>query len=54
MKTTLKSYGCTATITEKPDGTARLVVKTQHGKTVKDSTHKNRAAALAAWRRFST
>lgn len=54
MTTTHQSYGCTATITDNPDGTARLVVNTQHGKTVKDSTHKNRAAALAAWRRFST
>lgn len=54
MKTILKSYGCTATITEKSDGNARLVVTNQHGMTVKDSTHKSRAAALAAWRRFST
>lgn len=52
MKTTYKDYGCTATITDKPDGTARLIVKNQLGKKVKDSTHKSRAAAYSAWRRL--
>ena len=53
MKTYHKDfYGSTASITDKRDGTARLIIKTPHGTKVKDSTHKNRAAALAAWRRF--
>lgn len=52
MRTTYKDYGCTASITDNADGTARLMVKTQNGKKVKDSTHKSRAAAIAAWRRF--
>ena len=53
MKTYHKDfYGCTASITDKADGTARLVIKNQLGKKVKDSTHKNRNAAVAAWRRF--
>ena len=52
MKTTHKSYGCTASITDKRDGTARLIVRDQYGEKIKDSTHKNRPAALAAWRRF--
>lgn len=53
MKTYHKDfYGCTASITDKPDGSARLIIKTPHGKKVKDSTHKSRTAAQAAWRRF--
>lgn len=52
MKTYHKDHGCTATIADKPNGTAHLVIKNQYGKTVKNSTHKNRAAAYAAWRRF--
>ena len=52
MKTTHKSYGVTATITDNVDGTARLVAKC-NGKKVKDSVHKNRQAALAAWYRLS-
>ena len=52
MKTVHKDYGCTATITDRNDGTARLVVKNQMGKKVKDSTHKSRNAAIAAWRRL--
>ena len=52
MKTYYKEYGCTASITDKPDGTAHLIIKNQTGKKVKDSIHKNRKAALAAWRRF--
>jgi hypothetical protein len=52
MKTYYKEYGCTATVTDKADGTARLVIKNQFGKKVKDSTHKSRNAAVAAWRRF--
>jgi hypothetical protein len=52
MKTYHKDYGCTASITDKPDGTARLIVRDQSGKKIKDSTHKSRDAARAAWRRF--
>lgn len=52
MKTYYKEYGCTASITDKADGSARLVIKNPMGKKVKDSTHKSRAAALATWRRF--
>lgn len=53
MKTYHKDcYGCTASITDQRDGTARLIVRDQHGKKIKDSTHKSRPAAVAAWRRF--
>lgn len=52
MKKYYKSYGCTASITEKKDGTAKLVVKDPSGKKVKDSVHKNFKAAEAAWKRF--
>jgi hypothetical protein len=53
MKTYYKDfYGCTASITDKADGTARLIIRLPNGKKVKDSTHKNHNAALAAWRRF--
>jgi hypothetical protein len=53
MRTTYKEYGCTASITDKQDGTARLIVlRNQYGQKVKDSIHKNRACALAAWRRM--
>lgn len=53
MKTYHKDFsGCTASITDKRDGTARLLVRTPNGFKVKDSVHKTRNAALAAWRRF--
>jgi hypothetical protein len=53
MKTYHKDpYGFTASVTDKRDGTARLIVRDPYGKKVKDSTHKNRKAALAALRRF--
>lgn len=52
MKTYYKDYGCTASITDMPDGTARLIVKNQYGKTIKDSTHKSRKAAYSAWRKL--
>ena len=52
MKTYYKDYGCTASITDMHDGTARLIVKNPHGKKIKDSTHKSRNAAYAAWRRL--
>jgi hypothetical protein len=52
MKTVYRDYGCTATITDMKNGSAKLVVKNPMGKKVKESTHKNRTAAVAAWRRF--
>lgn len=52
MKTYYNGYfGTTASITDKKDGTARLVVRNQYGQKTKDSVHKNRAAAQAAWRK---
>ena len=50
MKTYHKDFDVTASI--KRDGTARLVVCDQYGKKVKDSVHKNRRAAVAAWKRM--
>lgn len=53
MKTYHKDFcGVTASITDKKDGTARLIVKDQFGRKVKDSIHKSRPAALAVWRRM--
>ena len=47
MKTIYKQYGVTASITDKRDGTARLVVRDAFSQKVRDSIHKNRKAALA-------
>ena len=52
MKTIYKQYGITASITDKRDGTARLVVRDAFSQKVRDSIHKNRKAALAAWYRM--
>ena len=52
MKTTHTAYGTVATISDKRDGTARLVIKIYTGKKVHDKTHANRKAALAAWYRY--
>lgn len=52
MKTYHKDYCATASITDKVDGSARLIVRGPNGKKIKDSTHKSRNAALAAWYRF--
>lgn len=52
MKTYHKEYGCTASITDKRDGTAQLVVRDQTGKKIHDKAHKTRKAAEAAWRRL--
>lgn len=52
MKTYHKEYGVTASITDKQNGTARLIARDQFGKKFKDSIHKNRHAALAAWKRL--
>lgn len=53
MKTYLKSFLCTGSIQDKRDGTARLVICLSNGEKAKDSVHKNRKAALAAWYRFN-
>lgn len=52
MRTYHSSYGVIAIISDCKDGKARLVARNQNGKIVKDSTHKNRPAAMAAWRRL--
>lgn len=52
MKTIYKQYGVTASITDKRDGTARLVVRDAFSQKVRDSIHENRKAALAAWYRM--
>lgn len=51
-KTTYTDYGCTATISDQRDGTARLVIKAHSGKKVHDKIHSSHKAAYAAWRRF--
>lgn len=54
MKTYHKDFcGVSATITDKRDGTARLTVSISTGQKIHDKIHKNRKAALAAWRRLS-
>jgi hypothetical protein len=50
--TPLKTYRITVDYGSEIDGTARLIVRNQYGQKVKDSIHKNRACALAAWRRM--
>ena len=53
MKTYHKDFcGVTASITDRRDGTARLIVRLPNGKKTRDSIHKSRPAALAAWRRM--
>lgn len=52
MKTIHKSFYASASITDKKDGTARLVIKTFTGIKTHDKIHKNRKAALAAWYRL--
>lgn len=52
MKTYHKSYGVSATITDKRDGSAQLVARDSAGKKIHDKAHKNRKAAEAAWRRI--
>lgn len=52
MKTYHKDFGCSASITDKRDGRAQLVIRMNTGEKVHDKTHANRKAAYAAWRRF--
>lgn len=47
-------YGCSASITDKADGTVRLVVRLGNGKKIHDKPHTNRKAATAAWRRMTS
>lgn len=51
MRTTHKSFYATGVITDKRDGTARLVIRTMNGIKTHDKIHKNRKSALAAWYR---
>lgn len=52
MKITLQSsYGCTATVTVKPDGSARLVCKCL-GKKFHDKTYTTLRGAKIAWGRM--
>lgn len=52
MKTYHKDIYATASITDRKDGTARLIVRSITGAKIKDSTHKSRPAAYSAWRRM--
>jgi hypothetical protein len=52
MKTYHKSYGVSATITDKRDGTAQLVARDSTGKKIREKVYSSRKAAEAAWRRF--
>ena len=45
--------GVTASITDCRDGTARLIVRLPNGKKIHDRVHKNRSAAMTAWRRMT-
>jgi len=52
MKTYHKAfYGVTGSIEDKKDGTARLIIRDGFGNKCHDKIHKNRKAALSAWRR---
>lgn len=46
-------YGCTASIREKQDGSAKLIVRNGNGKKTHDQLHKNAKAAQACMRRLS-
>lgn len=52
MKTYHKSYGVSASITDKRDGTAQLIARDQNGKKIRDKVYASRKAAQAAWRRL--
>lgn len=49
MKTHHKDYGITASITDRPDGTARLIARNQYGEKVKDKIYASRRSARSAW-----
>ena len=52
MKTVYKDYGITASITDRHDGSAKLVVRDALGRKIHEKVHKSRTAAQAAWRRM--
>lgn len=52
MKTYHKDLLATASITDKKDGTARLIIRDINGNKQHDKVHKNRRAAYSAWRRY--
>jgi len=52
MKTYHKDLGSTASITDRRDGTATLVIRDPMGRKVHNKIHANRKSALAAWRRY--
>lgn len=53
MKTYHKDfYGCTGSITDKADGTARLIIRMPNGKKVLDKVYKSRRGAQCAWNRW--
>ena len=52
MKTYHKDFLATASITDKADGTARLIIRDAYGTKRHDKIHKNRRAAYSAWRRY--
>lgn len=52
MKTFYKDYSATASIEDKPGGTAKLIIRMNNGKKVHDKVHSSRKAAYAAWRRY--
>lgn len=53
MTTYKKDFYATASITDKSDGSARLVIRLNNGKKVHDKIHKSRKAAESAWYRYS-
>lgn len=52
MKTYHKEFGASASITDKADGTARLIIRDCAGRKQHDKVHASRKAAYAAWRRY--
>lgn len=52
MKTYYKECGASASITDKADGTARLIIRDIAGRKQHDKIHASRKAAYAAWRRY--
>lgn len=52
MKTYHKDFLATASIADKADGTARLIIRDGAGRKQHDKVHASRKAAYAAWRRY--
>lgn len=52
MKTYLKGdYGATGSMTDRTNGTTRLVIRDSSGRKIHNQIHKNRKAAMNAWYR---